>query len=579
MGTATAAAPHRKRLLELRLVRGSIVEADARALVLGVFCNVDPAGAAGAVDRSLGGAIREFTMRRMFSGQLGQVFVLPSARSALRAEFVLFAGLGNFDTFGPEAHEFVAENVARTLARSRVEDFATVLLGAGSGIAVPVALEHQLRGFISGVRHSDPQGTLRRITLCEIDARKFAALSRAAARLAPVLAADDFEIAVDESVLPAPRVEPAPAPRARPRARTVATDPSYLLVAMRSPGRNEYECRSSLLTAGAKAAVLSGTTAFAKQDLRRLLSPIASGTLAPRDLDRLGTGLARLLIASSVREGLATMASRPLVIVHDREASQVPWEVLRIAEEHPALTRGLSRRYESDSLTVARWRESQAIDARISVLVVADPTGDLPGAAAEAEALRRILAPARAALDLLEGPAATRARVLAKLAANRYDVLHFAGHAYFDAAEPGRSGLICAGDEVLRGTDLEGLASLPALVFCNACEAARVRRRRVRQGGARGPSRSGRSASVAEAFLAGGVANFIGTHWPVSDAAALNFSAGLYEDLVDGAPLGKAVLAARLRVLESGSVDWADYVFYGNPAFEPWPAEPHRSRP
>jgi CHAT domain-containing protein len=358
----------------------------------------------------------------------------------------------------------------------------------------------------------------------------------------------------------------------------VATDPSYLLVSMRMPGRTEYECRSSLLTAGAKAAVLSGTTAFAKQDLQRLLSPIASGTLAPRDLDRLGTGLARLLIASSVREGLATMASRPLVVVHDREASQVPWEVLRIADEHPALTRGLSRRYESESLTVARWRESQATDARIRVLLVANPTGDLPGAAAEAEALRRMLAPERAALDVLDGAAATHARILAKLGANRYDVLHFAGHAYFDAGEPGRSGLICAGDQVLRGGDLENLASLPALVFCNACEAARVRRRSARQSRARAPARSGRSASVAEAFLTGGVANFIGTHWPVGDAAALSFSTSLYEDLMDGASLGKAVLAARQRVLGSGSVDWADYVFYGNPAFEPWPREAQRSR-
>jgi CHAT domain-containing protein len=131
---------------------------------------------------------------------------------------------------------------------------------------------------------------------------------------------------------------------------------------------------------------------------------------------------------------------------------------------------------------------------------------------------------------------------------------------------------------VLRGGDLENLASLPALVFCNACEAARVRRRRARADGARAPSRSGRSASVAEAFLAGGVANFIGTHWPVGDAAALTFSSSLYQDLVDGASLGKAVLAARQRVLGSGSVDWADYVFYGNPAFEPWPREAQRSR-
>jgi CHAT domain-containing protein len=76
-----------------------------------------------------------------------------------------------------------------------------------------------------------------------------------------------------------------------------------------------------------------------------------------------------------------------------------------------------------------------------------------------------------------------------------------------------------------------------------------------------------RSSSIAEAFLDGGVANFLGTHWPVGDEAALLFSTRLYEALLDGARLGDAVLAARLRVFQSGSIDWADYVHYGNPAF------------
>ena len=106
-------------------------------------------------------------------------------------------------------------------------------------------------------------------------------------------------------------------------------------------------------------------------------------------------------------------------------------------------------------------------------------------------------------------------------------MLHFAGHAYFDADEPARGGLICAGDEVLRGADLDGLGNLPALVFCNACEAARVRRRQAH--GRAATVRRAAPLSVAEAFLAGGVANFIGTHWPVGDDAALAFSTTLYE--------------------------------------------------
>jgi CHAT domain-containing protein len=76
-----------------------------------------------------------------------------------------------------------------------------------------------------------------------------------------------------------------------------------------------------------------------------------------------------------------------------------------------------------------------------------------------------------------------------------------------------------------------------------------------------------KSSSLAEAFLDGGVANFVGTHWPVGDDAALVFSTQFYRRLLDGARLGDAMLEARRRVFDTGSADWADYVFYGNPLF------------
>jgi CHAT domain-containing protein len=63
------------------------------------------------------------------------------------------------------------------------------------------------------------------------------------------------------------------------------------------------------------------------------------------------------------------------------------------------------------------------------------------------------------------------------------------------------------------------------------------------------------------------VANFLGTHWPVGDQAALAFSTQFYERLLHGAALGDCVLQARRRVLELGSIDWADYVLYGSPDF------------
>jgi CHAT domain-containing protein len=280
---------------------------------------------------------------------------------------------------------------------------------------------------------------------------------------------------------------------------------------------------------------------------------------------RFGTELARLLLPASVRDGLETMKSRPLVVVHDGEGSRVPWEALRIGDVHPALEGGLTRRYTSEALTVARWREQREANGRLRVLMVVDPTLDLPGAADEGAALGRMLRAGGADVELLCGAAATRDALLRAIGAGDHDILHFAGHGFFDAGNPGRSGLVCAGQEVLRGADLDGLGDLPALVFFNACEAARVRKPRGAQGQRLFAFR--RSTSVAEAFLAGGVANFLGTHWPVGDQAALAFSTCFYRRLLDAAPLGDCVLAARRRVLELDSIDWADYVLYGSPDF------------
>ncbi len=609
------AAPPRRRVIEIRLSSGSIVDANARALVLGVFRDVDPSGAAAAIDARLGGAVREFTLRRMLSGRLGEAFVLPCARSQLLAEFVLFVGLGDFPEFGASPHTFAAENAVRTLTRSRAEDFATVLFGTGSGMPVAAALEHQLGGFFAALR-SDDDHVVRRITICETNSRRYASIRRALPRVLGNLAGADVEVVVDETVpavtgagvtktdlphgsprmaaaVPSTSAVPArPAPHAGAVAVAVAKDdPVYLLVSFSDQGRSDYQCSSSLLTAGAKAAVLSGRVTVARSALRSLLSGAGPDSLTGRGLARYGEELTKLLLAGSVRDGLEAMIRRPLVIVHDREASRVPWETLRVADIHPALEGGLSRRYTSEGLSVARWRDERVADGTMRVLMVVNPTLDLPGAAQEGAALRETLLRAGAGVEMVQGAAASRARVLREMGSGEYDVLHFAGHGFFDAGDPGASGLVCANGTVLRGADLEGIASLPALVFFNACEAARVRRsgqvgiggragRTLRIGGSDRRAMSAqarlfalrRSGSLAEAILDGGVANFVGTHWPVGDESALAFSSSFYAGLLDGAQLGETMLEARRKVLASASIDWADYVHYGNPGFRLGPA-------
>jgi CHAT domain-containing protein len=154
----------------------------------------------------------------------------------------------------------------------------------------------------------------------------------------------------------------------------------------------------------------------------------------------------------------------------------------------------------------------------------------------------------------------------------QFDVVHYAGHAFFDPTAPERSGLICAPPDdrnpaVLSGADLAGLGQLPMLVFFNACESARIRGVKKIGANPKHPDRVRGLVSVAEAFMRGGVANFLGTYWPVGDEAASKFAWTLYHSLLDGQPLGLAVTQARKQVLEIRSADWADYIHYGSPNF------------
>jgi len=60
------------------------------------------------------------------------------------------------------------------------------------------------------------------------------------------------------------------------------SDPVYLLVSLLDHGRSDHECRSSLLTAGAKAAVLSSTVRLTRKKLSAHLAKAESGSLAPK---------------------------------------------------------------------------------------------------------------------------------------------------------------------------------------------------------------------------------------------------------------------------------------------------------
>lgn len=550
-----------QRRLDVQLAFGDLTAVDAKAYALGLFERVTPSGAAAAVDSRLGGAVAELALRRMFSAGVGEIFMLPVGRNALPADAVLFAGLGPFDRFDDEVQRVAAENAVRAFVRSRIDDFAMVLFGAGSGQPVADTLRAVLEGLLRGLRDADRAQRFRSVTLCERDRSRYAAMKAELYRLASTSLFADVEVTFEEVSIPEPVAAPAP-----PRGLARREEAVYLLVREEAPrgGRTPYSC--SLLGVGSKAAVLTTTaeplTATVDDELAKL--PRAGRT----ELDGIGQRLAKAVVGAPVAAALATLAEHPLVVVHDAGASRIPWEAVAFGEHRPALAAGLSRQHVGDDLPVARWLEQRQLDDTLEVLVVGNPTLDLDGAERETARVTELFRQRRGVrVELLSGREATKRAVLAALRSGRFDVIHYAGHAFFDPVERGRSGILCHGREVLAASDLLRVAHLPSLAFFNACEAGRVR---GRAGAARRPAHrqaERKNIGLAEAFLRGGIANYVGTYWPVGDEAAGAFAARFYDALLGGQTLGAAIRAGRRAVHDIGSIDWADYVHFGTADF------------
>ncbi|MGB0909943.1 MAG: CHAT domain-containing protein [Nitrospirales bacterium] len=553
----------REHSIEICLAHGDITEVQARATVLGLFSEVEPSGAAGAIDERLNGAVKEFTTRRMFSGTVGEVFAMPTGRHLIYAETVLFMGLGSFDSYNDEVQQFVAENAVRTFVQTHVEDFASVLLGGASGWSIQNIVYNQLRGYIRGILDADSNHTMRRITLCEYNAERYMEMKKEVYRLAGTELFADIMVTFDEVKLPDSTFSPV-----RRRQAHVQSDTSlaYLIVNQEEKSNGQLTYRSSILTSGSKATVLTGTKEVSQTQLDNQLNKIEKSGFTFKTIEKFGKDLTGLVLHDSVAAGLADMQDHHLVVVNDAPSSRIPWETMCINGWFPAAAKGLSRRYIAGNLSVAKWLEKRRIGDTLDVLLVVNPTLDLPGAEREAARLKDLITPdSSVRLHEIQGERATRPLLLEEFSSGNYDVIHYAGHAYFDAEDRSRSGIVCHGRQILNGAHLAGIAKLPALLFFNACESARVRRGALKENSTLlMKERNNRNVGLAEAFMRGGAANYVGTYWPVGDDAAAAFAETFYKDLVLGESIGKALQNGRKAVRKLNSVDWADYIHYGS---------------
>ena len=565
-----------RRRLVVGLGCGNILDVAADAYVLGVFEGVNSlGGAAGVVDLALDGALRKMIEDNQITGRRGEVTFLPVPRYVLRTSHIVVVGLGALGV--PEEIEravnLAGRNLMRMLSIANVTSVATVLWGASSGLHPLKTFDALFTGLFESLLQWDTQQEFNAITFCELDQGK---CLEAADHLSTVFArlkVPNCEIILNISEIAAPRLAIArlgesAAPSAYPDVLTVRGE----------LGRDQLVLTASFVAGGgidSSAGVPLSPKPFHLSDLDTIIRHLEHAD--KDDLRSLSDDLIELVFTKELRAHLDLKPERQLIVVTDPWGSRVPWEVLHADGEPIALRGGLHRRYLAVGQPVARSTPPrsatrQTRTARMQMLLVSNPTDDLPGAEKEAKNIRETVEDLHGDYRMTElnEADATVDAVLSALTDTDapIDLFHYAGHAFFDPEDRARSGLNLA-DGNLTGVQIGNLLTLPRVVFLNACESGRVRRKRGEEDtedATRATDFAVRNVGLTEALILGGVSQIIGTFWPIGDYDAYRFAGEFYRQVAEK-PIGPAVTEAR-KLIAKYSASWVNYIHYGEPSGE-----------
>ena len=277
-----------------------------------------------------------------------------------------------------------------------------------------------------------------------------------------------------------------------------------------------------------------------------------SGYSADQTQDYLVNAGARLwqqLVPGQLREQFWDRQHRirQLTILADKDA--VPWELLYPMD--PGHDAGFLVEQFPVTRAIFGWRPGRTLRLQPARFVL--PEGSLQEAAAEVEAMRRLLDPGQAPGAVISELTPLRDLI----GSGEFGLLHFACH---NTYEPVGGSSIRLGRVRFTPTLLEVAAIQKTLqasaptVFLNACRSAGL------------AATYNQLDGWASKFLEAGAAAFIGSLWAVSDGASREFAQELYRHLQRGSTLGNAVMAARQAAASTpDDPTWLAYTVYGDP--------------
>lgn len=550
------------------LFNGSITEApDVDSYAVPVLLGAHLRGADGALDAALDGAIQrnleQQTEEQEFEG------VIPVAGGRLPGDYVILQSIGDLSKMSPsqpkeldwlreKVQGGMAEIVAH-LKRLGLDSPAVVLFGSNLGLSV----RDSTLAMINGLIEAGAGTILTSLTVCEMSRDRYQELLKLTKELVP-----DTPVAPNsnQSYSLAEKVRFTELRSEKGVLAVDAPKPAILLNVL----RQGQDLVVHAIAPVRSTAVPLERKAVDWREIMKLTHAFGGGEAPDLGLQGdLGSKLAEAVLPDHVRDTLIANPRIPIDVYHDIEAAAIPFELLCFgarpnhAPRWPAKEGGIRR-----CLLVAnppRKFRSHTREVRLRLLLIADPSKNLPVALKEAKKIQETFS-ARSDIYIksLIRDEATYENVLRELQSQTYDILHFAGHAEFNARERDKSGIRLAADRMLLAKDLidSTLEQLPALIVLNACEAGRLR--------AEAPQpETGQEATVdaslAEAIISTGIPAFIGNLWKVKDDAAGDIAVSLYRNLASGRTLGEALLAGRQDLFNDNKSDWLNYMFFGDP--------------
>lgn len=291
-----------------------------------------------------------------------------------------------------------------------------------------------------------------------------------------------------------------------------------------------------------------------------LVESAAKSGSAAVELEKAGRYAFGHLIPARIQLLLGGSPADHLRLDLDERLIDLPWEVIHDGSEFLCLKYAVGRRLMSDqSFEPPHHHPRAAKDTR--VLIVADPTRDLPAARREGDEVANLLRN-KCGMRVDEFITSPMTKKDFLLSLKDYDLVHFAGHASHEASSPDESCLVFSDGEIQAFEIARFLAGRsPAVVFLNACWSAEE----LRNPDSYSPMMRG----LGRTFLYAGVTAFLGYLVPVPDDSATRFAISFYEALAEGQTIGEAARQARILCRNpkiTNDLTWSSAVLYGDPA-------------